>query len=448
MLDTRLHSAILLLGLAASAAAQTATPGPEGRAADIRAFRAEFMAKEKAYTPDTRTEAEARLAGLEAATATVSKVYFDLELARIVALADNGHTANFAGPRAQKYNRVPIRLVPFADQFYVLHSDSARAALLDGQLTAIDGRPIEQVVSVARTLSGGTPAWRDRSAPYFLESPEQMHALQAANEPGAATYRLTMPDGRRVEQRLTAEAPRPGRDGGRPGRLLYPEPFGGAGGTGVSLLAPDRAVWAYREVAESFRWRAAPELEAVVIELRRNNNAGAQTIASFLERMRGEIQRQSPKNLVLDLRMNGGGDLNTTRDFLKSLPTLVPGRIFVLTSPWTFSAAISSTGYLKQASPERVTIVGEMVGDRLEFWAEGSVITLPNSGAVILYSIERHDYQNGCRGFTDCHRSVVRNPISVPTLAPDIAAPWTLEAYRGGQDPAMEAVGRALRGGV
>jgi hypothetical protein len=32
------------------------------------------------------------------------------------------------------------------------------------------------------------------------------------------------------------------------------------------------------------------------------------------------------------------------------LPTLVKGRIFVLTSPWTFSAAISTLGYLKQAA--------------------------------------------------------------------------------------------------
>jgi hypothetical protein len=46
---------------------------------------------------------------------------------------------------------------------------------------------------------------------------------------------------------------------------------------------------------------------------------------------------------------------------------------------------------------------------------------------------------------TDCHGSVVRNPISVPTLAPDIQAPWTIDAYRTGHDPAMDAVAAALR---
>ena len=35
--------------------------------------------------------------------------------------------------------------------------------------------------------------------------------------------------------------------------------------------------------------------------------------------------------------------------------------------------------------------------------------------------------------------------IAVPTLAPDIKAPWTIEAYLTGRDPGMEAVAAALR---
>jgi hypothetical protein len=122
----------------------------------------------------------------------------------------------------------------------------------------------------------------------------------------------------------------------------------------------------------------------------------------------------------------------------------VPGRIFVLTSPWTFSAAISSLGYLEQSAPARVTIVGEPVGDRLEFFSEGDVVELPRSGLSVLDATERHDYRNGCRAARDCHRHVVRHPIAVPSLAPDIAAPWTVEAYLAGRDPGMEAVAVAL----
>jgi hypothetical protein len=64
---------------------------------------------------------------------------------------------------------------------------------------------------------------------------------------------------------------------------------------------------------------------------------------------------------------------------------------------------------------------------------------------VILPATERHDYRTGCRNIENCHGSVARHPIAVETLAPDIEAPWTIEAYRAGRDPAMEAVASAVR---
>jgi hypothetical protein len=58
---------------------------------------------------------------------------------------------------------------------------------------------------------------------------------------------------------------------------------------------------------------------------------------------------------------------------------------------------------------------------------------------------QRHDYANGCRAFSDCHGYIVSHPIAVASLAPDIAAPWSIEAWLAGRDPGMEAVAAALR---
>ena len=58
---------------------------------------------------------------------------------------------------------------------------------------------------------------------------------------------------------------------------------------------------------------------------------------------------------------------------------------------------------------------------------------------------ERHDYANGCRAYTDCHKAVVDHPIAVASLEPSVKAPWTLEAYIAGRDPGMEAAERILR---
>ncbi len=151
------------------------------------------------------------------------------------------------------------------------------------------------------------------------------------------------------------------------------------------------------------------------------------------------------------MRMNGGGDLTLTRAWMQSLPGRLPpeGRVVVLTGPWTFSATISSVGYLKQAGKDRVVLVGESPGDRLSFFAEGRPIFLPNSGATVLMATGRHDYIEGCRGFADCHPQVVVSPIAVKSLAPDVPAPWTLETYVQGRDPGMEAAARVLgKGGT
>ena len=134
-----------------------------------------------------------------------------------------------------------------------------------------------------------------------------------------------------------------------------------------------------------------------------------------------------------------------SRAWVRRWTRIVTGRVCVLTSPWTFSAAISTVGYLEQEAPDRVVIVGEHVGDRLDFHAEGGVIELPHSHAALLSATERHDYRTGCQNIENCHGSVIRYPIAVESLAPDIEAPWTIEAYRAGRDPGMEAVAAALR---
>jgi len=165
----------------------------------------------------------------------------------------------------------------------------------------------------------------------------------------------------------------------------------------------------------------------------------------FLAAARAELEKSKPRNLIVDLRLDGGGDLNTTRAFFEALPSLAAkdGRIFVLTSGRTFSAGIASAGYLKQAGAPRVTIIGEPVGDHLEFWAEGGFKELPVSKAVLLAATERHNYMTGCPE-ADCHGSIREHPIRVTSLEPDIAAPLIYADYRTGRDPALEAVRRAL----
>jgi hypothetical protein len=449
MLTTRRHLPsvllpLLLLATVTVCAAQPPSVTPEARRSDIAQLRQLMLEVEKSWSPPARTLAIARLDSLSGAADTISAVAFELAVARIVATADNGHTSVPAARRSNRFNRIGLRLSPFGQDFVVMRARPEYEEFLGARLTAIDGRPLAQARAAAHQLHGGTPAWRDRFAPFTLESPQLLHALGIARGADAATYRFELLDGRSVDRRIAAEPPNANAPRQGSQRWFFGEAIAADSSPWRILRAPGQLPWSLQQPGVPFRIREATELGAVIVELRQNNNAPGLPIRSFLDSARAVISRVKPAHIVLDMRFNGGGDLNTTRDFVQALPTLVPGRVFALTSPYTFSAAISSVGYLKQSAPDRVTIVGEEVGDRLEMWAEGRPTELANSLIMVGTATERHDYVNGCRAYRDCHGAVVRDPISVPTLAPEVPAPWTREAYLAGRDPGMDAVARLV----
>ena len=439
----RRFSAGLSLAVALGCASRAAEPRGDAAAQreDLAAFEREFFDVDRSFSPAARAEAGRRIAELRAHPGATSDIRFLLTLAQIVALADNGHTALFNGAMLPGTGRVGIRLTPFGDDFFVVRATSAHAALLGCSLSAIDEVPMTRLREAARTLRGGTAAWRDRWAPLLFERPAQLAALGLTRSASGATYRF-MCAGTSREMRLT---PEPGLSGA--GSEMN-EVFDGSDRSPgwTPLLTEGRAPWALRDFTAPFRREDAPALDALIIQLRANIDRDGQSIAEFLESSDAERRRRGRANVILDMRFNGGGNLQLTHEFMTSLPNRLgpSGRIVVLTSPWTFSAAIASVGYLKQAGRDRVVLVGEAPGDRLEFWAEGQPIRLPRSGVVILPATERHDYRDGCRRFTDCHQYMRRFPIAIESLAPDVPAPWTIDAYAAGRDPGMDAAARVL----
>jgi hypothetical protein len=341
-----------------------------------------------------------------------------------------------AGVWQHQFNRTALQYHVFADGVFVVNAPETMHELIGARVVSIDGQDAAHLVKAFGGFFGGREGKRDEWAPFLLESPALLQAAGFAKADSRVEVQLDVAERGRVALGLIAEIDPP--KGGifdylDHSRLVTMAKANVRGKIPLYLSAPDRA----------FLSAALPELDAHYIHLRINKSFYEQKIEDLFIEARAAIKKNKPKNLIVDLRLDGGGDLNTTRAFMQELAKLAPGRIFVLTSGRTFSAGIASAGYLKQAGGERVTIVGESIGDHLEFWAEGGIMELPVSKAYLLPATERHNYVTGCPE-TDCHSSIREAPIRVRSLEPDIAAPLTYADYRAGRDPALEAVAKAL----
>ena len=197
-----------------------------------------------------------------------------------------------------------------------------------------------------------------------------------------------------------------------------------------------------RDPDAAMRYVELAERDAVYVQFRSNVDFTGETdMAAEAASVIGRLRAAAPRYVIVDQRFNLGGDLNNTRDLMQAIPEIAGngGRVFVITSGRTFSAGISSAGYLKQAGGDLVTIVGAPAGDHLEFWAEGDPAQMPGIGRYIGLARERHNYVTGCPQ-EDCHGSIRRHPIAIETLDPDIRPMFTYEDLAGGNDPYLNAV--------
>ena len=210
----------------------------------------------------------------------------------------------------------------------------------------------------------------------------------------------------------------------------------------VYKLRDVKAPYYLSEPEEPFRYRTLEKNKIAYLQFRTNIDfSGKRDIVQFAADVEESLRQDRPVHLIVDQRLNWGGDLTTTRALMERLPSFVSGQVFLLTSGRTFSAGISSSAYLKQAGGDQVTILGEPVGDDLEFWAEGDLLNLPTLQANLLYARERHNYRTGCPE-ADCHANIQHNPIRIKTLAPDVPVSPSQDDFLAGRDPLMESANR------
>jgi hypothetical protein len=274
---------------------------------------------------------------------------------------------------------------------------------------------------------------------YSLTSPEVLHGAGIIDSDGPVTYRFSdcgkAKGNASIDPLPLAKSSKPLESWWDLAPLYAGAPddweqvLGGKATTApLYLRHPDRNYW----------FDAGSGGGPFYIQYNRAADAAGEKMADFAKRAGELIARRKPKALIVDLRFNTGGNGNLTKALVEAVKRApAKSRLYVITGRATFSAGIVAAAELRTA--REVTIVGEPLGDALDFWSEGGNIILPYSGLYVHFA-------NGAHSISPkpCPTNDYCDDLSVSSLAPDIAASLSWTAYKSRRDPAMDAIVRDL----
>lgn len=403
----------------------------------VRGYDRSFSFRARGRGLQLIKEAQARAGDLSLAE-------FELAVSRIVALGENGHSNAWSGSRSRRHPALPFHGYWFDDGYYIIGAKSEQSGLLGAQLTHIGTTPVEEIYTLFRPYYGGEDTgFKAYALPFLMENAAFLQALGIVENPELVEVSLILPNGEAATVLLETLAANPDRPLFWARGWLLPEgSLPGAGDwTALSDSGEGQPLY-LQEGDQPFHLKPLPEVNGLYVQYRQNEDGDDFSISTFNSQIRAAIRDLAPDVLVIDARHNGGGDYTKTTKLMFDLPGLLPegARIYAITGHETFSAGISSLGFLKEAAGDQLTIVGRRIGDSALSWGETNEFVLPNSGIGMTAARGLHDQLNGCYDWLQCYWTDFDYPTAVGSLDPDIPVRFTFADYIARRDAALEKI--------
>ncbi|HUP28535.1 MAG TPA: hypothetical protein VM122_00070 [Usitatibacter sp.] len=436
----RLHGVLAFIAGLAIAAAAHATDIDAWRE-DLAVARTEFLERDKSFSPEARRRYRDEITALEAMLGRVSEEEIVVRLARAVALADNPHTRLYILRNRTELRRYPLRLWWFGAELRVVRVLPGLEKLLGARVTRMAGVPVEELRRQVAPLFAGTETWREYMSTYSMTSPEILIGLGRVGRDARLAIDYVAMDG--GVGRETVD-PMPLRKVAGPTEswwdLAPGRPRAEAGWAQV-LAARGTRVPPYLQQTEQGYWSRYLEADRIYyVQYSRADNApGREPLAQFSRAMLADMAKVPARAVVVDLRFNTGGNLYVGHPALAELAAHAKERgiaLYALVSRTTFSAGIYHAMQLRAAGAR---VVGEPMGDRLQFWAEGGNVVMPRSGLSLHFADRFHNYAREDRPeFDDLLFRDSR--LRVESSMPDVIVSPTWRQYLAGEDPMLDAV--------
>ena len=412
---------------------------------DLDALKA-LVKLDRAFTPESAKDFLDKIEALKTEAGQMTAIRFDLEVAGLVALANNFDTELDESSLRLRLKRLPVRMAPFADGVYIVKATAAFADLLGARVTAIGGVAIENAVSRFDSYHGGQDWARRYAGRHYWHAPEALQAVGLSAQSDRALISVVTREGQTVVRQLNALP-----------SALEPSAAYQSWMDLVPGSKPGRDDEQWQDLAQKAPILATGLGEAVTVDQVDKPNALVVTINPAdlpekewngrFEAVLVALRTTKPHHLILNVQRLGSGALPGLAGFAKALPQALPdGAVFIVTGAGTGDRGVELIALLQESMKDRVLTLGLPPGQTRRFWqAAPKQLTLPNSGLKIRFATRLKDYDAGCRSWTDCGMDGEGKDLALGPYKQDVTFSPRYVDYAAGRETGIEVI-KALIG--
>lgn len=337
---------------------------------------------------------------------------------RIVSSFEYGHTDIGWEQAPVKYHVLPLNLYWFSDGVYIEGAHKDYEKLVGAKVLKIEGMAVEDAMKAIRPL---VPVENDQFFKAhgldFLVIPEALHAQKVTKTlKNAITFTLER-DGKSFEHTFTAVD-----------SYRFPRKYGfvNPGNDWASARDQTTTPLYLKNFDKIYYFEYLPDSKTVYVRHSQIQDDPQENIPTFYDRVFDFIEKNDVEKLVIDVRLNGGGNNYKNKPvvtgIIRSEKINQPGKLYVLIGRRTFSACQNLVNELHNYT--NAIFVGEPTSENINFYGDNRRVELPKSKLPVYLSFawwqDKPQWENA------------------DWLAPQVAVDMSFDDYRSNRDPMLD----------
>ncbi|TAI48835.1 hypothetical protein [Flagellimonas allohymeniacidonis] len=336
---------------------------------------------------------------------------------KIIGLFKYGHTRMSFRDSPVAFHKLPMQLFQFSDGIYITGIQEEYKDFVGARILEIEGKDMKEVLKAIYPVE---PVENDQFfKAYGINTalfPEVLHA-QGVTDTLKTELTLTLEkEGKEFTVKVQASE-----------NLKFPLHYG--------EVKPDSDWVSARDIAQPplylknldkiYYFEHLPEEKAVYVRHSQIQDDLGEPIPAFYKRLFEFIENNPVERLVIDVRLNGGGNNYKNKPIITGIIETQKinqtGKLYVILGRRTFSACQNLVNEFSNYT--NVIFVGEPTGENINFYGDNRKVVLPNSKLPVYLSFawwqDKPQWENG------------------PYMPADIPVELRFDDYKSGKDPVL-----------